>query len=271
MPKGTDLTSDQRLEIVKLYQSGTPVKDIIHQLNLHVNTIYRQLRRANIHGAQQHPKPFDAAIFDPAQESGAYWIGFFTADGHIDKSGQFRLKLSLNDIEHLQAFVKFIGIDRKIDTGVSPARPGFCAETSYCRIWFSNHALKDAFFSLGIARLKTDRNPVRMLAENRHFWRGVIDADGWLGDTGPTAPRITLTSTETICNGLLTFAESHFTELKSLTRFKGTGAYQVGQKQNHRVEFVLQKAHKLIDVLYADSHVYLPRKKLIADRILAAK
>ena len=71
---------------------------------------------------------FNENIFDSIDtEEKAYWLGFIFADGNISSIGnRLEIRLSYNDLTHLEKFRKFIGLTTEIRCGVNKEGYKWC-------------------------------------------------------------------------------------------------------------------------------------------------
>jgi intein-encoded DNA endonuclease-like protein len=130
--------------------------------------------------------------FDCITEESAYWIGFLMADGSIIErtanSTQVALVLHDKDRSHIEKFKQFLGSSHAIIPIEKPPTNRFAVRSKY---------LADALSRYGVLPKKTHTTKVIGLENNRDFWRGVVDGDGYIGFHKGKA-RIDLVGSETL-------------------------------------------------------------------------
>lgn len=124
--------------------------------------------------------------FDEITEESAYWIGFILGDGHITKNkNSVSISLKRDDEEHLLTFAKWIQFPGKLRyTKREGRRKSIGGKEWYygVHIRFSSKRIVEILSKYKITPNKTlTAQAHEDLINNRHFWRGVIDADGSIG------------------------------------------------------------------------------------------
>ena len=265
-PHGIPLTPQERARIVELYKSEVGAKDIAIQMNVLLKTVYRHLHKANLTLNGRRGKiVIDCKDIFNFNEQSAYWMGFILADGYLSQYKQFFLQLAGRDADHLRKFIEFLRIERKISIRINKRAN---KEHLSARIWFCNKAFTDQLNTLGICRRKQSRIIPDTLKDNRHFWRGVIDGDGHIGETNGIY-RLTLVGDQTVLNSFSIFAQRQFDGIKSTRRpfLLNRVTKRIGESIC-RLQFHRQKAARLIHCLYANHSISLARKQIVADRIM---
>ena len=89
-------------KIIEQYKLGLQIEEICEQNNCSPQSVYRIIKRHNIDlrdGRRGIKKKIDQFFFENIKtEKQAYWLGFFCADGYVNKNGQFDFKISLKDM-----------------------------------------------------------------------------------------------------------------------------------------------------------------------------
>ena len=181
----------------------------------------------------------------------AYWAGFLLADGcihfHLGRYPKVILELGIEDREHVEKFREFL----QAEAGVKVSHKGAAA-----RFEVTSQRLVSDLLSLGITERKSLTATVSpSLENNRDFWRGVIDGDGWLGyNSGNGRPHIGLIGTRAT--------------IESFQDFCGIEGTVGTQYKMSTAVYYSRKAAKVARVLYAETKLYLDRKKILADSIM---
>lgn len=219
----------------------------------------RGIKRRSQHEAQKKCLLNENA-FDCLTEASAYWIGFLFADGAIIQrsvgSPEIAVILSERDVEHLKSFRCFLGSTHKI---TSIATKGYIGSKPAVRFAVRSMKLAEALSHFGMTPNKTKRTKVVGLEDNRHFWRGVIDGDGWIGKSNGKA-RLQLVGSLPLLEQFSSFVRT----------FEPTFTGHVRpHKSVYTVDLICGPAMRIIGLLYNDCSVALERKwnfaKAIAD------
>lgn len=119
-------------------------------------------------------------------EAKAYWLGFITADGCV-KSGRrdgrpdtVKIALGRKDREHLAAFREAVGSEHPIRDG---EHESYGRVREHSEIAITSVRLADALIDLGVTPRKSlTVRPCPAVSSDlaRHYWRGLIDGDGWI-------------------------------------------------------------------------------------------
>lgn len=109
----------------------------------------------------------------PVSDEAAYWIGLLMSDGCVHESGAIRVPLAGETPELLEKLQRFVGGGVIVRRG--GVRPSWCYEVE-------SVVLVRSLRRYGIVP-RASRRVVASggVENNRHFWRGMIDGDGWIG------------------------------------------------------------------------------------------
>ncbi len=187
--------------------------------------------------------------FDDLTADAAYWIGFLFADGTIHfREGlkpQIGVGLSKRDREHLVRLRDFLGSTHAISD---------ISSNQSCIFTVRSERLANRLLALGRYNDSIDRG----LATSRHFWRGVMDGDGSVGEYGGKA-QARLFGKRQLLEAFNEFLASHGV----------TGLSVRPHKSIHVIGTTGKPAMKIIHLLYNDAPTALDRKADRARRILA--
>ena len=213
------------------------------------------IRRALDSGATMGPKvhTMDEGVFDETTEESAYWIGYLMADGnvHIGKTGNPRVSLTLaaEDRDHLVKFRRFLNCSNEIQMKISKVRG---------KVWnqytlrFSSKQIANALKGFGVTARKSLSATVIGLENDRHFWRGVIDGDGYLKNRdGRDGDRITVVGSYYLMRQLEDFVKNNAPDSDVIIEQDGRFC---------RLHVYGYTARMLAELLYGDSQVALDRK-----------
>lgn len=220
--------------------------------------IRRAVESGTIFGRKVHT--INEAAFNVITEDSAYWIGYLIADGNVytGKTGNARIALTLAkvDYEHLVKFAKFMSSTYDILTKKIKLKGKTIVQYT---LRFSSKRVARVLATYGIIPKKSHVAKVIGLENNRHFWRGVIDGDGWLGNrNGHDGDKIVLTGSYDLLHQFKTFIESNVPASIAVIR-------QIGQYC--RLYIYSRTARKIAELLYNDCSIALERKMIKAQKM----
>lgn len=256
------LTDKQRRTIPIEYAAGQSTTQLAKQYGVRDVVIARWVRKAGVlirSPSQRHRKYFlDETVFNKINQNSAYWIGFLMADGclHIRRgqSPQIKIGLQIRDIIHLENFRSFLKSGRKISIYTWKA-------FKYAQFSVQSEILANRLQAFGIVERKTSKaEATTYLANNRHFWRGVMDGDGSLRLTQNRWPLIQLSGSEKLMNQFIRFA-----------RLKNCHYTIHARRNSFQVCLTGEGAKTMAKILYCRSNVFLDRKKRIARYFMRKK
>jgi hypothetical protein len=169
------LTPQQINEAIVMYQSGLSLQRVADELDSNYGNVQRALKkriklRTDSHRAHKLDSSYFSAIDTPAK---AYWLGFLTADGSVYGT---RIQINLKDREHLVKFTADLQCSAPVRPILSNGHPMF-------KVGFRSKTMVGDLANLGIHpkksfTVKPWTGPIDLMP---HYWRGVVDGDGWVG------------------------------------------------------------------------------------------
>lgn len=190
-------------------------------------------------------------------EAKAYWLGFFLGDGSIVKDTALKLELSNIDFNHIEKCQLFMGSTAPISQTKK--------DCSY--ISFNSKDLVTNVMKYGLVRNKTYKNILTPQLDKElivHFYRGILEADGWI--TEHKNNKCFCTQYE------FGFSSYNYYFLKEIqdwiiTKLGNKCGYLVERFRANRTQRVCQliiggnkNYQKLYQLFYKDATVYLDRK-----------
>lgn len=199
---------------------------------------------------------FDENVFDHIDtEEKAYWLGFIFADGCIlQNEKRFQMNLSIRDIEHMKKFMRFLKSELK------PLKNG-----PYCRMSIRNKNLWNQLNNKGCVPNKSlklkfpDEKIFKSSDLIRHFIRGYVDGDGYLGiyklknKTNQYREQMSIVGTKEFlmkCLEIFGYPEQRI----------HNKLCKNWQNKSFDIKFAALKARKIARFLYENSTIYLDRK-----------
>jgi uncharacterized protein (DUF433 family) len=256
------LRSSQK--IIHRYLEGESSTAIARDFNCGANLIRNILKGAGIDrrppSVANRKCTLNESAFDSITEESAYWLGFLMADGAVcerkDGSPVITLKLKESDLEHVESFRKFLGSSSKISRV-------FDKKGHSVALTVTSRHLVNAVARYGVTPRKSFTAKVVGLELNKDFWRGCVDGDGCL----PANPKkrrylIALYGSSFITTQFAAFI-SELTETMPPVPYKDGNIYAL------RLYGV--RAMRVIDALYSNCTIALPRKLERAERILESR
>lgn len=251
-------TDEEIEEICEEYKEKKNTGELADRYGVHPDTIRKYLKKNDIErdGNCQRKTELNDNAFSTINEESAYWAGFLMADGSIHMtdvgSNRFKLSISKRDEEHLDKLQEFLDSDYK----VSEHNAGYI-DSVKVKVEFTSDQLVSDLGNMGVKKDKTfNGNVCKELANNKHFWRGEIDGDGFVSNKGPS---FGLRGSKSLLEQFKSFI-TDFCDTKSSV-LEGKSNY------NYRV-YGSKKVPKITRKLYKNSNIYLDRKYKEAQKVL---
>lgn len=219
----------------------------------------KDAKNVSLRGKDCHNFINEIPAFKINDEITAYFLGFLQTDGTLDHK-RVSIEIGTKDISILYAFEKKFG--GKVTTRI---RNTNFSNNHSCSCWrLGSVAFVKQMNALGIPCGKKSNiiSPIEMPKEfERHYIRGLIDGDGSLSITSTGRPCLGfVTDSDKMKKYISKWLLKHGNVLTNVNRNKRDNIYSITVTGN--------KAQKLIEILYQDCSVYLPRKLEIAQRIM---
>jgi hypothetical protein len=223
------------------------------------NGIRRALDAGAIMGPRIHT--MDETVFDTITEPSAYWIGDLMTDGNIytGRTGNPRISLTIaaRDCEHLVKFRKFLNCSNPIQIKITKVN-GIVREQYTLR--FSSKRIAENLIGFGVTVRKSLTAKVIGLQDNRHFWRGVLDGDGYIKNRdGKDGDRVVVSGSHDLMCQFMTFIENNIPNAK--TRL-------IADHKIYRLILYSYTAREIIYLLYENCVIALDRKLEQAQRMI---
>jgi hypothetical protein len=252
------LTVAQKLAAAERYEAGESTFQIGDSFGVSDVAIRKLLQRRGIvmrSNSESHvTHSVNHASFDFLTDDALYWAGFLAADGCLPvprdgRAPEVAVALAETDRDHLVKLRDFLGSTHAI-TAI-PLQEGGWGRCGAVRYSVRSRRLHERLSDLGVRGPELSPD----LICSRHFWRGVVDGDGWIGDHRMEVvgyPYVVRPFVDFLCeNGIRTNARPH--------------------KSIERVEFGGRTADRVVDLLYRDCSLALTRKHInAAKNILTA-
>ncbi|KKN70860.1 hypothetical protein LCGC14_0426430 [marine sediment metagenome] len=232
-------------EIIRKYEGGMSARQLGFEYKVADVTITFLLKRRGVfirnRSNAKRTNQIKEDIFDIITEESAYWIGFILADGNVyhppKRSKQLNIGLAERDWEHLEQFKKFVGSNKKLyynNGGV------------FLSIYSNKIVEKLVEYDIVPRKSKIAKVPY-ILKNNRHFWRGMIDGDGWVGKR-----MLGLCGTLNIITHFKIFICNLSVEIPDVAIIPKTGCYECRYQGGY--------VDKLLSAIYPSNSIGLDRK-----------
>lgn len=169
---------------------ATQAGEHYRRFSLEVSRAKADGKRARL--AKRRVHPVDDTFFSAIDtEEKAYWLGFIAADGCV-KERLLHVGLATKDRGHVELLQRTLRTTSPVTDRVIPThmqtvngKPVRVRETYRSHLYVSSKGLVADLIRHGITPAKTFivepwAGPVDLL---RHYWRGAVDGDGWIGRT----------------------------------------------------------------------------------------
>lgn len=205
---------------------------------------------------RRYKNPINTNLFDEIKtEADAYFLGFFLADGYVNKSKQTaRIKVSSVDVDILNKFSEYIGLDSSF------IKEEFHKDTGnkQCYISIYRRNVVDNLESKGIQQAKSNKEvPYYDIKPSliRHYIRGIFDGDGYIWKGGWQVGF-------SISEEVLLFIKKHFdSSLPQGYSNTKRGVYFDSESNVFRLKIQGKRnVFYVLDYLYKDATIYLDRK-----------
>jgi len=254
------LTEVEKVATAKRYLAGESSGIIAYSFGVTDVAILNHLKKMGVkrRGPSEARRvyPIWDQAFSILTQEAAYWVGFLMADGCVHDASKVSVGLAEKDYQHLQKLRSFLHTE---------TRPIYIVPTTKSRQLkiHSEQIVKD-LVSYGVVPRKSycakgKLNVHRMPS----FWLGVLDGDGTIG-WSKNRIRVRVAGTKQLLTQLVSFLVAHKVRGRAST-FK----VRIGKSGKHLHEVTLcgQRALNFLRLLYADSPVYLSRKRKTAVRL----
>jgi hypothetical protein len=179
------LSPSQEADVIRRYREKEPRLSIAARHGIDGCTVYEILRRRGVRvrsiGETVRKYPLNESAFDEITESSAYWIGFLMGDGCVYKRRYTHIvsiSLAEEDCDQVMAFREFLGTPQPIERRRCKSSFANCQPIAALAV--PSDRLAESLSRYGVLPRKTHTAKVIGLEDDRHFWRGVVDADGSL-------------------------------------------------------------------------------------------
>lgn len=260
----------------KAYEdNGRSMRATGKALGMSEKTVMRRMKEYSIEWDKKVFYPCNENFFDELNEESLYWLGFLATDGNVFKhnySYEIQLKLAGKDLFHLERFKTSLNslapIHRKIEKHKADEKGFNKDEYVAYQISITSEKITNQLAKFNIVPRKTHiyRFPEQLKdhPDVRHFIRGCIDGDGWWREYKNNGKDYVTNIFVGMC-GTPEFVREMFDIIKDKCVID-SGSYYV-RKSGKTADFEFcakSDVNDIVDYIYKDATIYLPRKYEIA-------
>jgi len=274
--KFTPENKEQENLIINLYKSGKSYKDISKELNIPIKRISPILTRNNIEirtnvDYVRMDYPISKTAFSDFTESEAvYWYGWLVTDGCITDSDSVSLSLKREDSYIIEKFKEYIGSNSKVNYKdyFHKQQQKNQQVTSFS---FSDRVTAEKLKLQGLSPRKSCKEVLPkfdwLYSEVAPvFWRAIMEGDGYISDVDTRHSEISLVGSEELLLGFRKFCEV----ICKVDVGKELKTHKKAKNPNYRtLTYSGVNARKVVAILWSHGDIFLKRKKLRADKMLA--
>ena len=253
----TVIERDEQEEIKKRYLSGESLRSVMLDYPYSWETGERFLRHEDIPIRGRYK--YDHQCFHNLNEYSEYFAGLIVADGCLTyQHGRPDIHLASCDIDIIEKFIDFIG---------TPNKSIYRSKHDVFTVSVRSIQMAEDLLNLGIVPRKSfvEFNISAKLTPSRHFWRGMIDGDGFIGWANKKYPKMYLSSSckPVIKDFILFLKNNKLYASNNLLSYRG-GTFHLYQQTSGPVL-------KILNLLYVDSNVSINRKHKKAMELINEK
>lgn len=237
---------------VEMYRGGASLAVVALRFGVSSSAVNRAMVRVGqpLRGDDCRRHSLYQEFFDEIDsEDKAYWLGFLTADGNVYGT-RIQVNLKSSDKKHLESFASTLGYDGAVrDTKTHSKQTGktYVGAT----LSFRSKHMAGSLAKYGVVPRKSYTStpwsgPSELM---RHYWRGMVDGDGWVLLDNRSRLVVGLCGTERICAGFASFVAGQQVAHKT---------HKAGSIR--AVSYTGEPAISVRNLLYKDAHIALERK-----------
>ena len=243
-------------EIAERYKNGETASNIANSFNVSISVVTDRLRSQGIEivnpRCREMYKFVDEDFFSRKDGWSAYTYGLLLSDGCLSNKDAVIITLQESDVPVLASIAEKMGIHSRPKLSFRKSGEGYEPKVAGS-ISFSHPKLISDLRDLGMEERKSTREVApECFAFDRHFWRGMVDGDGWLIVGKHRGPALGLCGSEAICNQFLEFCKTIVGDIKAKVLRRKGNLFAIVLTKNKCLPIARQ--------LYQDAQICLPRK-----------
>lgn len=260
--------------VISLVREGRTVSEIAKILKRNMSSVSSVVKAFNLTPKRKYVNTVEHTFFDKINTAAkAYLLGFFIADGCINKStsksrSRFSINQSEDDKEIIKAFKKYLQVPSEVQ--IINNQSGVKHRKLQWRLrWTSVHMEETLKTVYNILPGKTDdgdfKFPIELIPEKYQgaFVLGFIDGDGYMGNNG---------NENNFSISIVGTSEKFITMIGDLVSEATGMIYNVYHYKGKTIDYLslrwscegvnkLEKITKLRNYLYKNTPIFLSRKR----------
>lgn len=254
--------TEEDLDFIKHNYMEMNTADIAQLLNRTKNAVKLKAERM---GLKKYPYTCDYRYFDKIDtEEKAYWLGFLTADGWINKNeknnaGVTGVELQYGDIGHLKKFNKSIGGNYQITDRwrTCPISTKPEKKNHSCILRIFSLTMYNSLVKLGFTNNKSFDSYIPPVENKliRHYMRGYFDGNGCFGFSNNNLKISFITASKHLADDIVKIVNQHRCRMLMESHVSTFGTTLYRPTIN-----CLKDKIKFLDWIYKDCSIYLDRK-----------
>lgn len=276
-------------QIVADYLRGDSSTAVGRRYNVDPVTVINWVRRSGsevrkkTHVPETRPRDrvysLNHRAFAEPTDAACFWAGFLLADGCVHRTPKgyciLVLKLAVADYDHVAAMRDFLGSSHPIrirgESNNAAINGKVVRSSGSAELYVSSEPILNDLARYGVVPGKTRRCEIPdFLADNPHFWRGVVDGDGTVnfrignklldGRRARSRPSISLVGSESVVQAFCDFASRRFVSCRGMRPSQYSKIWRAGCSGANAV--------RLVELLYRNPSPSLARKAEVARQII---
>lgn len=203
--------------LISRYTSGESAEKICRDLPFAKDVAIKVLRDFGIPVKTRKENRFsmgfkinEEAFSDPTEAECAYFYGWLLTDGCLRETKYAHtvtIQLQVRDISILESMQSYLGLEGRVKV-----RERYDKRTdktySSCNLNFQYAPITERLMGYGLSpRKSTLEVAPPEFSTNRHFWRGVLEGDGYLSKLG-SCTKMQICGSEILCNQWFSYCKS---------------------------------------------------------------
>lgn len=237
--------------IIKDYNDGMYIKDMLKKYNVHHQTLTKNLLYYGVEISEKSRSRnnYFNEISTPQQ---AYILGWTITDGHLNKnSNRLEIKLQSKDKNRIDFF----------NEEIKWSNTDYIKDTNSYRFYVDSKMIIDNLISIGIPRGKKSKIVKPLDLSNnllRYFWAGAFEGDGGISNPYDGSIRLNFAGNEAMCTGFKKYMEWN-TKVCEQKFEKYESSFVVSKFFSNPKSF-LPAFNKLYNPYSFENNLFLPRK-----------
>ena len=257
-------------KIIELYNQKLTYEEIRAKLGVSIGTVSKVLDLHNIaklssRESYRNRRPLNEEAFkDFNNELAAYWYGWLLTDGSISDTGIVSLGLKGSDVDIIQKFADYIGVDTKIEVKTYFHKQ-LQRNVDSVSFAIQDKSITEKLRNQGLESRKSCKEKLPKF-DWLHgefaapFWRACVEGDGHIRKDLSSCS-VCLIGGEELLNGFKKYAEV----ICGVKEGKPLVSRNYGDPNFRTVTYCGADSRKILRKLWSQGSVFLERKRLVVE------